>query len=89
MDEVSYIAKKYKRNTEIQMIDAVEDPINPRLPQALCKLLKHEKRFDEAISLLESLPPDIRQHKDTQLLASELRFLLVAGDIDDVTSLQT
>jgi len=38
-----------------------EDPENPRLPLAMCKMLKHEKRYEEAIKILQSLPKDIGQ----------------------------
>ncbi len=42
----------------------VSDPINPRLPLAVCKLLKHEQRYDEALKLIESMPPDIRKNAE-------------------------
>jgi len=38
-----------------------EDPENPRLPLAMCNMLKHEKRYEEAIKILQSLPKDMGQ----------------------------
>ena len=52
----------------------VDDPINPRLPLTMCKLLKHEGRHEEAIKLIESLPADIRVNKDVQQFYVMLGF---------------
>ncbi|KPJ88419.1 MAG: hypothetical protein AMJ53_16840 [Gammaproteobacteria bacterium SG8_11] len=70
------------------VVDAiVSDPINPRLPLAMCKLLKHEERFDEAIKLLESLPANIRKHSEFEQLYAQLEFQVDALDAGDLNQL--
>ena len=65
--------------------DAIlEDQINPRLPLTICKLLKYEKRYDEALTLLESLPPEIKDETEITLLFNNLFFISIAGFIDDI-----
>ncbi len=70
------------------IIDAiVNDPANPRLPAALCKLLKYEKRYDEAINVIESLPPEIRSYEEIERLANELSFYSIAQQVSNVEEL--
>lgn len=59
-----------------QLLDdaKVADPANPRLPLAVCKLLKHEQRFAEAISLIENLPAPVSDNKDIVHLYHMLNF---------------
>jgi putative thioredoxin len=65
----------------------VEDPINPRLPVAMCKLLKHEERFEDAMQLLDALPADIRKHEEIVQLHALLSFHVDAKDIRDAGAL--
>lgn len=63
----------------------VEDPVNHRLPLTMCKLLKHEGRFAEAIKLLDSLPPNVRSNKDIEQYYDLLSFFVDAdlnGDME-------
>ncbi len=63
------------------MADAiVEDPENPRLPLAMCKLLRYERRYTEAVKLLKSLPDDIRENSDVQLLFEMVQFQAERND---------
>jgi putative thioredoxin len=64
----------------------VSDPINPRLPLAMCKLLKHEERYEEALKLIETLPDDVRNNREIDQLHDLLNFYL---DIDPATDLDT
>jgi len=69
--------------------DAIlEDQINPRLPLTICKLLKHEKRFDESLKLLDSLPVDLKADNEISELANELFFVAIIDTIDDLQALQ-
>ena len=52
----------------------VDDPVNPRLPLAVCKLLKHEKRYEEALSVIGSLPENISTNKEILQLKDLLSF---------------
>lgn len=52
----------------------VDDPVNPRLPLTFCKLLKHEERYKEAMALIDSLPPIIRNNKEVEQLHDLLTF---------------
>ena len=52
-----------------------EDPINHRLPLTMCKLLKHEGRFDEAIRLLDSMSENIRKNIELEQFYSQLSLL--------------
>jgi len=52
----------------------VSDPENPRLPLAMCKMLKHEQRYDEAIQIMQSLPVDLRRHNEITQLYDLLVF---------------
>lgn len=63
----------------------VEDPINHRLPLTMCKLLKHEGRFAEAIKLIDTLPPNILSNKEIEQYYNLLSFFVEAdlnGDMD-------
>jgi len=52
----------------------VEDPKNPRLPLAMCKLLRHEQRYSEAVKLISSLPEDIRDNNEIKMFYEIIRF---------------
>ncbi len=57
------------------------DPQNVRLPIAYAKLLMHDERFDEASSLLDSMPEKQRNAEVDYLLA-QCGFLQLAADIE-------
>ena len=52
------------------------DPINPRLPLTMCKLLKYEERYKEARELIESLPDSLRDEAEISGFYDELGFYL-------------
>lgn len=63
----------------------VADPVNHRLPLTMCKLLRHEGRYAEAIKLLDSLPANIRGNKEIEQFYDLLSFFVEAdmsGDVD-------
>jgi len=66
----------------------VADPLNPRLPLALCKLLKHEGRYQEAISLISNLPADIARNRELVELQNQLEFFSIAASISDSETLE-
>ena len=65
----------------------LEDPENPRLPLALCKLFKHEHRYDDVINLLVSLPEGFKKLKEVIALKNEMDFVAVADVIIDLEAL--
>ncbi len=65
----------------------VDDPDNSQLPISLCKLLKHEQRYTDALKLLASLPAEIHKLKEIIALQDELSFLVIAEKIIDVDTL--
>ena len=65
----------------------ISDPDNAQLPIALCKLLKHEGRYDDALKLLASLPSAMYSLKEIIALQDELSFLAIANTITDVENL--
>lgn len=62
----------------------VSDPVNPRLPLAMCKLLMHEARYKEATKIIETLPDDIRNNPEINKVHDLLSFHL---DIDPTNEL--
>ena len=92
-DSDQTLAEAVQRYTEGEPVEAyemianaiVEDPVNHRLPLTMCKLLKHEGRFDEALKLIGSLPGDIRNNKEIAQFHDLLSFYAQAdmkGDVD-------
>lgn len=67
----------------------VDDPVNPRLPLTFCKLLKHEKRYKEAMALIDSLPPVIRNHKEVEQLHDLLTFYMDVDKSRNIEGLKT
>jgi putative thioredoxin len=67
----------------------VEDPVNPRLPLTFCKLLRHEERYKEAMALIDSLPPSIRNHKEVEQLHDLLTFHLDLDSSRNIDGLRT
>ena len=64
------------------------DPVNPRLPLAICKLLKYERRYDEAVELIRSLPPEIKQYYEIRSLSGLMNLLVKADTTQTVETLQ-
>jgi putative thioredoxin len=52
----------------------VEDPVNPRLPLAMAKLLKHEERYEEALQVINASPAEIRNNKEIEIFRDLLTF---------------
>jgi len=80
-----YAQGEHARAYELIAEAIVGDPHNPRLPLALCKLLKHEARYQEALSLLDKLPADIANDRDIVELHHQLYFFVIAETITDKT----
>ncbi len=72
-------ARAYEMIAEV----IVADPVNPRLPLALCKLLKHEGRYQEADTLLSKLPANIAGDRDIIELQAQLEFFAIAASSSD------
>lgn len=66
----------------------VDDPVNPRLPLAMCKLLKHEQRYDDALRLIQSLPEEIRADTEINQLHAVLTFCIEAEPTGDEAALR-
>lgn len=66
----------------------LDDPGNPRLPLAVCKLLKHEQRYAEALHLIESLPEELRRLREIVQLKEHLAFSAELGPDLDSAELQ-
>jgi putative thioredoxin len=80
---------KGDKETAYNMItqEIINDPDNPRLPLAIGKLLKYERRFQEALTLFASLPQAIINNKDIQRFQQELTFFVMANEITDLDQL--
>lgn len=65
----------------------LQDPDNPRLPLAIAKLLKYERRFQEALTLFDALPENIIKNKDISRFKQELNFFTIANEITDLDAL--
>ena len=80
---------KGDKNKAYDMItqEILQDPDNPRLPLAIGKLLKYEKRFQEALTLFASLPEKIIKNKDIIRFKQELDFFAIANEITDLDAL--
>ncbi len=67
--------------------EILNDPDNPRLPLAIGKLLKYERRFPEALTLFDSLPDNISSNKEIKHFKEELSFFTIANEITDLDAL--
>ena len=67
----------------------VSDPVNPRLPLAMCKLLKHEERYTEAVKLIDTLPDDIRNNHEIDQIHDLLNFHLDLDPANDLNAVMT
>ena len=66
----------------------VEDPDNVRLPLAMCKLLRHEQRYAEALKLLKSLPEKLHEVAGVKAMTEIIGFHLERNDKLDMEQLQ-
>lgn len=57
------------------------------MPLAIGKLLKYERRFQEALTLFESLPENIINNSDIIRFKQELNFFAIANEITDLDAL--
>jgi len=81
--------EKYTQGKQKQAYQAIteailKDPENPRPSLALCKLFKHEHRYDDVINLLASLPDGFSKLKEVTTLKNEMDFVAVADVITDL-----
>ncbi len=77
-DAVDLYAKGEKVKAYEKIANAiVEDPANPRLPLTMCKLLRHEARYTEALKIIETLPPGIRDNPEIVQFRDLLTFYVV------------
>ena len=66
----------------------VDDPVNPRLPLTMCKLLRHEGRYHEALKLIESLPSELRKHREIHQFYTLLGFFAERDQETEADALQ-
>jgi len=78
-----YAQGKHAQAYEMIAEAIVADPDNPRLPLALCKLLKHEGRYQEASTLLSNLPATIAGDRGIIELQAQLEFFAIAASSAD------
>ena len=83
-----YARGQHTRAYEMITEAIIADPVNPRLPLALCKLLKHEGRHQEALALIDKLPVDIAANRDIVFLQNQLEFSAITTGIDNTETLQ-
>ncbi len=87
-DAIAEYAQGNHKKAYQMITDAiVEDPDNSQLPISLCKLLKHEQRYTDALKLLASLPAGMHKLKEIIALQDELSFLVIADKITNVDAL--
>jgi len=84
-----YVQGNARQAYELIADTIVEDPDNVRLPLAMCKLLKHEGRYAEALKLIDSLPEKIRQDREVSQLYDEMSFYIELDTQRDLETLQT
>ena len=96
-DSDQILAQAIHLFTEGNKVDAYEmiaeaivsDPVNPRLPLAMCKLLKHEERYTEAVKLIDTLPDDIRNNHEIDQIHDLLTFHLDLDPANDLNAVMT
>ena len=67
----------------------ISDSANPRLPLAMCKLLKHEERYGEALKLINTLPAEIRNNAEIAQFHDLLSFYVEIDPANDIPTLNT
>lgn len=90
--ELSQAIQRYAKGECSEAFDMianaiVSDPVNPRLPLAMCKLLKHEQRYQEAVRLIDTLPENIRKDIEIDRFYDLLHFYLELDSTQDIESL--
>jgi putative thioredoxin len=83
--------KLYSENKRIETYDMIANAIvadqeNPRLPLTVCKLLKYEERYAEALKLINALPGEIRQNTEIVQFHDHLSFYV---EVDPARDMQT
>lgn len=66
---------------------AMAEPDNVDIPAMLAKLLMRLQRFDEARSVLRSLPPELRDVTEIATLRAHLDLITTAQSVDDEAAL--
>lgn len=66
----------------------MDDPQNIRLPLTMARLLVTEERPQEALNLLSSMPPELRDDIEAKTLRGQIGFILALGDDYDMQDLQ-
>ena len=88
-DAVDLYARGEQQAAYAKIAEAVaDDQDNPRLPLTLCKLLKHEQRYAEALRVLDSLPPHLAEHPEISHLHDLLTFYAGRDPDQDITALE-
>ncbi|MDZ7805251.1 tetratricopeptide repeat protein [Thiohalophilus sp.] len=88
-DAVDLYARGEQQAAYEMIAEAVAaDHDNPRLPLTLCKLLKHEQRYAEALKVLDSLPDYHAEHPEIRRLHDQLTFFAERDPDQDRASLQ-
>ncbi|MFV2058615.1 MAG: thioredoxin family protein [Thiohalomonadales bacterium] len=67
----------------------VADPTNCKLPETMCKILIHEKRYGDATNLIGSLPNDMRDDNKIKRLIYLLEFHAVVAKNNEIDILDT
>jgi putative thioredoxin len=83
-----YSQGKQSKSYQLLSDAIIGDPVNPRLPLTVGKLLKHEKRYDEAFNLLSVLPPELQDEQEITFLLNQLFFLKIIDKDEDIESLK-
>nr|WP_198263176.1 tetratricopeptide repeat protein [sulfur-oxidizing endosymbiont of Gigantopelta aegis] len=89
---VAQAIQEYANSNQEKAYDMItqailKDPDNPRLPLAIGKLLKYERRFQDALALFASLPENILKNNDIIRFKQELDFFVIANEITDLNAL--
>ncbi|MGD8795766.1 MAG: tetratricopeptide repeat protein [Thiohalophilus sp.] len=88
-DAVDQYARGEQQAAYVSIADAVaNDPDNPRLPLTLCKLLRHEGRYTEALKVLDSLPKTLASYPEIGKLHDQLAFHVLRDSKQDSVALE-
>lgn len=84
--------RRYSLNAHSEAIELitqtiVDDPTNPRLPLALCKILKHEGRYTEANNILASLPTEVSKNQEITILHHQISFYILIDETNTISTL--
>lgn len=88
-DAVDQYARGERQAAYVTIAEAVaKDPDNPRLPLTLCKLLRHEGRYTEALKVLDSLPQTLASYPEIGQLRDQLAFHVLRDPAQDTATLE-